>query len=196
MTASGGRGFDEGRKPSRLEEDTVGVLLWLRHNAGRELTYEQIGKGVGLPVGNRLKCAVRQARKAAEHLDHRLERFLPSRDPLMRGARVTRFNLSGRGDEFGARDALNASRVAVSAMDDMRRACAYEAKNTHGVAPKAFQEMASAVDGCIQTVSGVEELGQEVCRLQFVNNELAERVATLEARLARAATGEDPYVTA
>lgn len=177
---------DEGRAPTRLEQDAVEVLLWFKHNAGREVAYKDIAAGVGIPEGRRLQGAVRHARRAAEHMGHRLENFLPSRDPRRRGARVTRFNLKGHGDEFSARDALYASKVAVSAMYDMRRSCTYEAGNVNGVAPKAFQEMASAVDGCIQTVSGVGELGQEVCRLQGENRDLSRRVAELETQLSEA----------
>jgi hypothetical protein len=187
---------DDSRPPSQLEQDTAEVLLWFKHNAGREVAYKDIAAGVGIPAGRRLQAAVRHARRAAEHMGHRLERFLPSRDPRLRGASVTRFNLKGRGDEFSARDALYASRVAVSAMDDMRRSCTYEASNVNGVAPKAFQEMASAVDGCIQTVSGVGELGQEVCRLQGENKDLSRRVAELEAQLAEADAPAHSYLSA
>ncbi|MEU9606352.1 hypothetical protein [Streptomyces sp. NPDC048057] len=181
------------RSPSQLEQDTAEVLLWLKHNAGREVSYQDISDGVGIPRGGRLQKAVRQARVAADHLGHRLERFLPSQDPRRRGTSVTRFSLKGQGDEFGARDAMYSSRVAISAMDDMRRSCSYEAQNVNGIAPQAYQEMASAVDGCIQTVSGVGQLGQEVTRLQGANNDLSRRIAELEAQLAEASAPEGPY---
>ncbi|MEV0444806.1 hypothetical protein AB0I84_04605 [Streptomyces spectabilis] len=184
------------RPPSQQEQDAAEVLLWLRHNAGREITYKDIAAGVGIPEGSRLRGAVCHARRVAEHMGHRLERFLPSRNPRLRGAWVTRFKLAGKGDEFGARDALYASRMAVSAMDDMRRSCTYEASNENGVAPKAFNEMASAVDGCMKTVSGVGGLGEEVFRLQDENKHLSERVAQLEAQLAEASSGGDAFLSA
>ncbi len=142
--------------PTQAEQDTIDVLLWLGHHTGHELSYDDIARGTGIPDGSRLRRAVPRARAAAHVLGHRLEQFLPSRDPLRRGARVTRFHTSGQGDEFGARDALLACRKAVAYMGDMHRACTFEAKNPNSFEPEAFGQMAQAAEGCMKTVSGVE----------------------------------------
>ena len=170
--------------PTRAEQDTIDVLLWLTHNTGRELSYPDIARGTGIPDGNRLRRAVPRARAAAHVLGHRLEQFLPSRDPLMRGARVTRFHRSGQGDEFGARDALLACRKAVAYMGDMHRACTFEANNPHSIEPEAFGQMADAAEGCMKTVSGVEGLGSKVLQAQGTMRRQAQRIADLEAQLA------------
>lgn len=167
-----------------LESDTAAVLIWLRSHAGREVTYREIGAGTGIPMGGRLQRAVRHVRLTAEHLGgHRLERFHSSRDPRRQRASVTRFTLSGQGDEFSAEDALHASRLAITAMEDMRRSCRYEAGNIHGSTPETYAKMADAVEGCIQTVSGVTDLGVAVRRLKNENLALSQRIAQLEARL-------------
>jgi hypothetical protein len=126
---------DKNKPPTGLEQDTAGILVWLAHNAGRELSYEDISRGTGIPNTSRLHAAVCQARRAAEILGHRLESFYRSEDPRRRGTSVTRYNLAGHGDELSARDALHTARVAISAMKDMRRSCAYEGENQHGFAP-------------------------------------------------------------
>lgn len=178
---------------TQLEQDAVQVLKWFITNAGKYVTYRDIASGVGIPRGARLERTVRAARAAAENLGHCIEDFLPSRDPRHRGAYTTRLTLAEEGDEHGARAAMHTVRRGVTSMRNMRRACAYEAKNQNGIAPKAFQEMTTAVEGCIQTVSGVGELGQEVYRLQSEKDALARRVAELEARLAHGPS--DGYVT-
>jgi hypothetical protein len=170
--------------PSRLEQDAIDVLLWLGPNAGRELSYADISRGTGIPDGSRLRRAVPRARAAAHVLGHRLEQFMPSRDPLKRGARVTRFHKSGQGDEFGARDALLACRKAVAYMGDMHRACTFEANNPQSIEPEAFGQMADAAEGCMKTVSGVEGLGSKVFRAQGTIRRQAERIADLEAQVA------------
>ncbi|KUL69410.1 MULTISPECIES: hypothetical protein [unclassified Streptomyces] len=170
--------------PSQAEQDAIDVLLWLGHNAGRELSYEDIAGGIGIPDGSRLRRAVPRARAAAHVLGHRLEQFMPSRDPLRRGARVTRFHKSGHGDEFGARDALLACRKAVAYMGDMHRACTFEANNPNSIEPEAFGQMADAAEGCIKTVSGVEGLGSKVVSAQGTIRRQAQRIADLEAQIA------------
>ncbi|MCI3932104.1 hypothetical protein [Streptomyces sp. AN091965] len=170
--------------PSRGEQDAIDVLLWLGHNAGRELAYADIARGTGIPDSSRLRRAVPKARAAAALLGHRLEQFQASRDPLRRGVRVTRFHKLGQGDEFGARDALLACRKAVAYMGDMHRACTFEASNPHSIEPEAFGQMAGAVDGCMKTVSGVEGLGSKVFKAQGTIRRQAERIADLEAQVA------------
>ncbi|KNB49023.1 hypothetical protein [Streptomyces caatingaensis] len=170
--------------PTRAEQDAIDVLLWLRHNAGREVSYADIARGTSIPDGSRLRRAVPRARIVAHELGHRLEQFLPSRDPLRRGARVTRFHLSGQGDEFGARDALLACRRAVAYMGDMHRACTFEANNPHSIEPEAFGQMAEAAEGCMKTVSGVEGLGSKVLHAQGTMRRQAQRIADLEAQIA------------
>ncbi|MEV0535486.1 hypothetical protein [Kitasatospora sp. NPDC050463] len=178
---------------TRLENDTAAVYVWLRANAGREVTYKEIAKGTGIPVGGRLQRAVRQLRAAAEHLGgHRLERFRPSRDPRLKRASVTRFNLSGKGDEYSSDDVVLASRLAVTAMEDLRRSARYEAANlfSNG-SPEMHAQMADAVEGCIQTVSGVTGLNVSFRQIKLENLALSERVAQLEARLEHVGTSED-----
>ncbi|MFJ2828518.1 hypothetical protein ACIPC1_13200 [Streptomyces sp. NPDC087263] len=138
--------------PSQLEQDAIDVLLWFGPNAGRELSYADISRGTGIPDGSRLRRAVPRARAAAHVLGHRLEQFMHSRDPLKRGARVTRFHKSGQGDEFGARDALLACRKAVAYMGDMHRACSFEAGNPNSVDREAFGQMPDAAEGGIRTL--------------------------------------------
>ncbi|WP_434593664.1 hypothetical protein [Streptomyces sp. A5-4] len=179
---------DEVKAPSQLEQDAVEVLVWLVHNAGREVSYADIARGVGIADGSRLRRALPKARVAASLMGHRLEQFMTSRDPLRRRASVTRLSLSGRGDEFSARDAVFSTRKALSAMSDMERSCTFEAHNAHGIAPQAFGQMATTVGGCIAAVSGVEELGQQVYRQQGKINTQAQRIADLEAQLAEVST--------
>lgn len=170
--------------PSQLEQDAIDVLLWLGPNASRELSYADISRGTGIPDGSRLRRAVPKARAAAHVLGHRLEQFMPSRDPLKRGARVTRFHKCGQGDEFGARDALLACRKAVAYMGDMHRACSFEAGNPHSLDRDAFGQMADAAEGGIRTFSGVERLGSKVVQNQGTMRRQAERIADLEAQIA------------
>lgn len=174
----------ESDTPSQLEQDAIDVLLWLGPNAGRELSYADIARGTGIPDGSRLRRAVPRARAAAHVLGHRLEQFMHSRDPLKRGARVTRFHKSGQGDEFGARDALLACRKAVAYMGDMHRACSFEAGNPNSVDREAFGQMADAAEGGIRTFSGVERLGSKVVKNQGTMRRQAERIADLEAQIA------------
>lgn len=170
--------------PSQAEQDAIDVLLWLKHNTGRELSYADIARGTGIPDGSRLRRAVPRARAAAHVLGHRLEQFMPSRDPRRRGAHVTRFHTSGQGDEFGARDALLACRKAVTYMGDMHRACTFEANNPNSIEPEAFGQMAEAVEGCMKTVSGVEGLGSKVLQAHGKMQRQAQRIADLEAQIA------------
>lgn len=170
--------------PTRAEQDAIDVLLWLSHNTGRELSYRDIARGTGIPDSSRLRRAVPRARAAAHVLGHRLEQFLPSRDPLRRGARVTRFHKSGQGDEYGARDALMACRRAVSSIGDMHRACTFEAHNPHSIDAVAFGQMADAADGMVKTVSGVESLGSRIVQTQRSDRRKAQRIAELEAQIA------------
>ncbi|WP_433546417.1 hypothetical protein ACQPZG_15920 [Streptomyces sp. CA-294286] len=169
--------------PSQLEQDAIDVLLWLGPNAGRELSYADISRGTGIP-DRRLRRAVPKARAAAHVLGHRLEQFMASRDPLKRGAKVTRFHKLGQGDEFGARDALLACRKAVAYMGDMHRACSFEASNPNSLDREAFGQMAEAAEGGIRTFSGVEKLGSKVVRNQGTMRRQAERIADLEAQIA------------
>ncbi|MFF9569407.1 MULTISPECIES: hypothetical protein [unclassified Streptomyces] len=175
--------------PSQLEQDAIDVLLWLGPNAGRELSYEDIARGTGIP-DRRLRRAVPKARAAAHELGHRLEQFMASRDPLRRGARVTRFHKSGQGDEFGARDALLACRKAVAYMGDMHRACSFEAGNPNSLDREAFGQMAEAAEGGIRTFSGVERLGSKVVQNQGTMRRQAERIADLEAQIAELTSGQ------
>lgn len=175
--------------PSQLEQDAIDVLLWLGPNAGRELSYADISRGTGIPDGSRLRRAVPRVRAAAHVLGHRLEQFMPSRDPLKRGARVTRFHKSGQGDEFGARDALLACRKAVAYMGDMHRACAFEAGNPNSLDREAFGQMADAAEGGIRTFSGVERLGSKAVQSQGTMRRQAERIADLEAQIASLTSG-------
>ncbi|MDI3420441.1 hypothetical protein [Streptomyces luteolus] len=170
--------------PSRLERDAIDVLLWLDHNAGRELSYTDIARGTGIPDSSRLRRAVPRARAAAHVLGHRLEQFMPSRDPLKRGARVTRFHKNGQGDEFGARDALLACRKTVAYMGDMHRACTFEANNPNSIDAEAFGQMADAAEGGMRTISGVERLGSRAVQNQGTMRRQAERIADLEAQIA------------
>ncbi|WJV51739.1 hypothetical protein [Streptomyces flavofungini] len=181
--------------PSQEEQDTIDVLMWLRHNVGRELSYADIARGTGIPA-RRLRRAVPKARMAAHQLGNRLEQFMHSRDPLKRGARVTRFHTCGQGDEFGARDALLACRKAVAYMGDMHRACAFEAHNPNSLDQEAFGQMAAAAEGSIRTFSGVERLGSKIVKNHGTMRRQAERIADLEAQIAELTSGESPAASA
>jgi hypothetical protein len=187
----------EDRPPTGLEQDTAAVLVWLADNAGRELTRQEISTGTGIPNGTRLHRAVRQARAAGALLGNRLETFYKSEDPRRRGQMVTRYNLKGHGDKLSARDALHTSKQAIAKMKDMERSCTYEGENENGFAPTTYKEIASAVGGCIQTVSGMGKIGEEVSELQRRDEARAQRVAELEAELARRTDpGKDLRATA
>jgi hypothetical protein len=173
----------EDRPPTRAEQDTVDVLLWLYARAGHEVSYADISAGVGLPVASRLRTAVRRARVAAAVDGHRLEQFMRSKDPLRRGATVARFHRAGQGDEFGAQDALLACRKSVAAMAEMHRACAFQATVQSSVDADAFSKMAEVADGAMRMVSGVEKLGSKAMKTQRTVNKMASRIADLEAEV-------------
>ncbi|MGI5281921.1 hypothetical protein ACQEVF_01200 [Nonomuraea polychroma] len=40
---------------TQAENDVADVMIWLRDNHGRELSYADIAAGVGLPNGHRLR---------------------------------------------------------------------------------------------------------------------------------------------
>lgn len=174
---------DKDRPPTRSEQDTVDVLLWLDRRAGEEVSYAEIAAGVAIPVSNRLRTAVRGARRAAEVDGHRLEQFMRSGNPLRRGAWVARFHRAGHGDEFGARDALLACRKSVASLTEMKRATAFEAKNPHSIDGQAFGQMAQTADGALQMIGGVEGLGTKVMKNQLKMNAMAARIADLEAQV-------------
>lgn len=180
--------------PTRGVQDAIDVLLWLKHNPGRELSYADISRGTGIPDG-RLRRAVPKARIAAHELGDRLEQFMYSRDPLRRGAMVTRFHRSGQGDEYGALDALLACRRTVTKMSDMRRACIFEASNPNSIDAEAFGQMAQAAEGSMRTISGVERLGTKVVQTEGTNRRLAKRIAELETQIAEM-TVETPAASA
>ncbi|MFI5987587.1 hypothetical protein ACIBEA_42835 [Streptomyces sp. NPDC051555] len=169
--------------PSGLQQDAIGVLLWLRHNLGRELSYADIARGTGIP-DRRLRQAVPKARVAAHELGYRLEQFMHSRDPLKRGARVTRFHALGQGDEFGAQDALMAIRKTVAYMGDMHRACVFEANNPNSLDQEAFGQMADAAEGSMRTIGGVERLGSKAVQRQKTIVHMAKEIADLKAQIA------------
>lgn len=181
----------------RREKDTRDVLRWLRLNPGREVTYRDLSLGTGIPEGARLRQALKYARIAAHDIDARVESMLPARGAGRAGTRrVTRYNPPGGGDEFGARDAMFTARRAISAMQEMKMACDYEATNTNGTAPEAFSGMAEAVGGCISAVAGVKNLGEKLLRSHELRaaearaaleaeEDYQRQIAELEAELAR-----------
>jgi len=168
---------------TRSERDTIDVLLWLHHRAGAEVSYQDIAAGVDIPVSNRLRKAVCEARKAAAESGDRLELFQVSRDPLRRHGYTTRYQRSGTGDEFGARDALLACRKSVASMAEMKRACDFEATNPNSLDAQAFGQMAATADGAMRLISGVEGLGNKVMSNQERMKAMAARIADLEAQV-------------
>jgi len=173
-----------GRRITQAEQDAAEVLSFLRKHPRVELTRAEIAEGTGLAAdGARLRAAISRARWAAEKLGARLEHFLPSKDPERRGAYTLRFNPAGHGDEMGARDAFHSSRVAITAMEDMRRSCAYEAANPHSITPRAFGRVANSVELCLENVAGIQEIAEELWTSNSEKRQLADRVADLEAQM-------------
>ncbi|TDD02962.1 hypothetical protein E1292_22295 [Nonomuraea deserti] len=175
------------------EYDVADVMLWLRGNHGREVSYADIAAGVRIPDGSRLRQAVRVVRDIAARRGDRLQRFAPSADPARRDAAgrrvfVTRYMLSGHGDEFSARDAMSAARAAMTATKDMHRATTYEAANPHSIARTEFAAMAQAADECITKVAGLDTVGPQVVR-QENTSLLTQMIAEMEARLTEPAAG-------
>lgn len=175
---------------TRAETDVADVLIWLRSNHGRELSYADIATGVGIKISHRLRQAVRIARVVAANRGDRLERFMPSTDPARRGDRrrvfVTRYMHCGLGDEFSARDAMSAARTAMTAMKDMHRAAAFASPGS--IARQEFDTMAKAADACITKISGIDMIGPQV--VQHHNTGLlTEMIIELEARLIETTAG-------
>ncbi|MGW2190514.1 hypothetical protein ACWC0D_32345, partial [Streptomyces sp. NPDC001719] len=112
-----------------------------------------------------------------------------SHDPARRGEYVTRFNLSGRGDEHSSRDAMFTSRAALVAMHDARRSNEYESKNVNSVAREAFGDIASITGGCITMMTGVTGLGKFAHDIGAKYKAVCERMSQLEAELAEARGG-------
>ena len=162
------------------------MMIWLRSNHGRELSYADIAAGVGIKDGARLLRAVKVARVVAANRGDRLEKFLPSQNPARRRVFVTRYMRQGLGDEFGARDAMAAARTAMTAMKDMHRATTFEAGNDKSIARQEFGTMAMAVDVCITKVAGLDTVGPQVVK-QENTGLLAQMIADLEARLTETA---------
>ncbi|MER6950544.1 hypothetical protein ABT294_41645 [Nonomuraea sp. NPDC000554] len=69
---------------TRAETDVAEVMIWLRSNHGREVSYADIAAGVGIKDGARLRRAVKVARVVAANRSDRLEKFLPSQNPARR----------------------------------------------------------------------------------------------------------------
>ncbi|WP_220448266.1 hypothetical protein [Nonomuraea diastatica] len=177
----------------QAETDVADVMIWLRSNHGREVSYADIAAGVGIPDGRRLRRAVGVVRVIAANRGDRLERFMPSTDPARRGSGrrrvfVTRYMRNGHGDEFSARDAMAAARAAMTSVKDMHRATTFEADNPHSIARKEFETMAQAADECITKVAGLDTVGPQVVR-QENTSLLAQMIADLEARLTEPAAG-------
>ncbi|MGW2214036.1 hypothetical protein ACWCSD_03525 [Nonomuraea sp. NPDC001684] len=173
---------------TRAETDVAEVMIWLRSNHGREVSYADIAAGVGIKDGPRLRRAVKIARVVAANRGDRLEKFLPSQIPTRRRVFVTRYMRQGLGDEFGARDAMSAARTAMTAMKDMHRATTFEAGNDKSIARTEFGTMAMAVDECITKVSGLDTVGPQVVK-QENTGLLAQMIAEMEARLTEPAAG-------
>ncbi|WP_206062155.1 hypothetical protein [Nonomuraea basaltis] len=171
---------------TRAETDVADVMIWLRSNHGREVSYADIAAGVGIKDGPRLRRAVKVARVIAANRGDRLERFLPSQSPARRRVFVTRYMRQGLGDAFGVRDAMSAARTAMTAMKDMHRATTFEAGNDKSIARTEFGTMAQAVDECITKVSGIDKVGPKVVK-QDNTGLLAQMIAALEARLTETA---------
>ncbi|MFE0156044.1 hypothetical protein ACFWY5_53545 [Nonomuraea sp. NPDC059007] len=171
---------------TRAERDVAEVMIWLRSNHGREVSYADIAVGVGIKDGARLRRAVKVARVVAANRGDRLEKFLPSQSPAQRSGRrrvfVTRYMRRGLGDEFGARDAMSAARTAMTAMKDMHRATTFEAGNDRSIARTEFATMATAVDEAIAKVSGIDKVGPQVVKHENTGL-LAQMIAEMEARL-------------
>ena len=178
---------------TQAENDVADVMIWLRCNHGREVSYADIAAGVDIPDGHRLRRAVRVVRVIAANRGDRLERFQPSadparRDPARRRVFVTRYMRDGHGDEFSARDAMSAARAAMTSVKDMHRATTFEAANPRSIARKEFATMAQAADECITKVAGIDKLGPQAVRRENTSL-LTQMIADLEARLTEPAVG-------
>ena len=167
---------------TQAETDVADVMIWLRSNHGREVSYKDIADGVGIKNGPRLQRAVRLVRVIAADQGDRLERFMPSADPARRRVFTTRYMRQGQGDEFSARDAMAAARAAMTSMKDMHRATTYEAANTHSVARTEFATMAQAADECVTKVAGIDKIGPQAVRRENTSL-ITQMIADLEARL-------------
>ena len=182
---------DLDKPPTRLEQDTVDVLLYLQRRPGVELSYAEIAAGVGIADGNRLRTAVCNVRRVAFLAGgHRLEGFRRSPNPLRRGQHTTRYMMNGHGDELGAADALRACRRSVSALDDMHRACSFEADNPSSLHQGAFKSMAKVAAGAMEMVAGVEDIGTVAVATRQDNKRKDSRIADLEALVST--LGGDP----
>ncbi|MDP4505306.1 hypothetical protein [Nonomuraea turcica] len=173
---------------TQAENDVADVMIWLRSNHGREVSYADIATGVGINDGPRLRRAVGVVRVIAANRGDRLERFMPSADPARRRVWVTRYMRRGHGDEFSARDAMSAARAAMTSMKDMHRATTFEADNARSIARKDLETMAKAADECITKVAGIDKVGPQVVR-QENTSLLSQMIADLEARLTEPAAG-------
>ncbi|WP_220448032.1 hypothetical protein [Nonomuraea diastatica] len=178
---------------TRAETDVAEVMIWLRSNHGRELSYADIAAGVGIKDGPHLRRAVKLVRVIAANRGDRLERFQPSADPARRDAArrrvwTTRYMREGHGDEFSARDAMSAARAAMTSVKDMHRATTFEAANPHSIARTEFATMAQAADECITKVAGLDTVGEQAVRRENTSL-LTQMIADLEARLTEPAAG-------
>lgn len=172
---------------TQAETDVADVMMWLLSNHGQELSYDDIGKGVGIKSKPRLQRAVRLVRVIAADRGDRLERFMPSTDPKRRRIFTTRYMRQGNGDQFSARDAMAAARAAMTSVKDMHRATTFEAANTHSIAQTEFQAMAQAADECITKVAGIDKIGPQTVRREDTSL-LTQMIADLEARLTEPTT--------
>lgn len=171
---------------TQAETDVADVMIWLRSNHGRELSYADIAAGVGMKNGHRLRRAVRIVRVIAADRGDRLERFMPS--TARSRVFTTRYMRQGQGDEFSARDAMSAARAAMTSVKDMHRATTFEAANPHSIARGQFQAMAQAADECITKVAGIDKIGPQAVRRENTSL-LTQMIADLEARLTEPAAG-------
>ncbi|MFI6744253.1 hypothetical protein ACIBI9_66325 [Nonomuraea sp. NPDC050451] len=143
---------------TQAENDVADVMIWLRSNQGREVSYTDLAASVGINDGHRLRRAVLVVPVIAANRGDRLERFMPSTDPARRRVFATRHIRHGHGDEFSARDAMSAARAAMTSVKDMHRATTFEAANPHSIARKEFATLAQAADGCITKVAGIDKV--------------------------------------
>jgi hypothetical protein len=95
---------------------------------------------------------------------------------------VTRYMLSGHGDELSTRDAMSAARAAMTATKDMQCATTFEAANPDSIAPTEFAVMAQAAEECITKVAGLETVGPQVVRRSDTSL-LSQMINEMEARL-------------
>lgn len=171
----------KGQKNTQVQQDAADILEFLRKFPGKEFTRHDIARGSGVPDNHRIGPGVRRARVAAEHFGDRIENYALSRDPARHGAYTLRYIQAGKGDAYGARDAIRSSRMAITAMEDMRRACDFESRNRHSASPAGFGQVATAVGGCLSTVSSIQELNEQMWQTNNENLRLAKLVAELQA---------------